>query len=104
MSHVIFEFVKRVSYYRLETIQQTLSKLVVDLATTKEKLLFEMSKVKFSQSYQVKNYSKTVQVYHESILSPWTIHSILQIEEMLENANVAVNEHLQTMQNKESKL
>ena len=35
----------RVSFYRLETIQQTLSKLVVDLSTTKEKLLLEMSKV-----------------------------------------------------------
>jgi len=59
---------------------------VVDLSATKEKLIFEMSKV-----------------FDESILSPWTIHSILQIEEMLENANAAVNEHLQTMQNKESK-
>ena len=48
--------------------------------------------------------NKNIQVFDESILSPWTIHSILQIEEMLENANVAVNDHLQTMQNKESKL
>ena len=38
-------FIKRVSFYRLETIQQTLAKLVVDLANTKEKLLAEMSKV-----------------------------------------------------------